>query len=52
MSDPNDKFLFLAYGLVWIVFMLYGWSLWRRQARLRKDLEEMKVKQPDLAADK
>lgn len=52
MTDPNDKYLFLAYGLVWIVFMLYAWSLWRRQARLRRDLEEMKANRPDLAADK
>lgn len=52
MTDPNDKYLFLAYALVWIVFMLYAWSLWRRQARLHRDVEEMKAKRPDLGADK
>lgn len=52
MVDPNDKFLFLAYGLVWIVFMLYAWSLSRRQARLRRDVEEMKAERPELASDK
>jgi CcmD family protein len=42
MSDPNNKFLFIAYSLVWIVFMLYAWSLARRQSKLRRDLEELK----------
>lgn len=45
MADPNDKFLFLAYSLVWIVFMLYAWSLARRQSRLRNDLEELRKSQ-------
>ncbi|MGH9378206.1 MAG: CcmD family protein [Terriglobia bacterium] len=44
MTDPNDKFLFLAYSLVWIVFMLYAWSLARKQAKLRRDLDEIKSK--------
>jgi CcmD family protein len=41
MTDPNDKFLFLAYSLVWIVFMLYAWSLARRQSKLRRELDEL-----------
>jgi len=45
MTDPNDKFLFAAYSLVWIVFMLYAWSLARRQSRLRSDLEELRKNQ-------
>ena len=44
MTDPNNKYLFLAYTLVWIVFMLYAWSLSRRQAKLRRDLDEIKAK--------
>jgi len=44
MSDPNNKFLFLAYSLVWIVFMLYAWSLARRQAKLRRELDELRAR--------
>ena len=46
MANANNKFLFLAYSLVWIVFMLYAWRLSRRQARLSKDLEDLKRKLP------
>ncbi len=44
MADPNNKFLFIAYSLVWIVFMLYAWVLARRQSKLKRDLEELKSK--------
>ena len=37
-----NKFLFLAYAFVWILFMLYAWSLSRRQSRLLKELEDLK----------
>ena len=49
MTDPNDKFLFLAYALVWIVFMIYAWSLARRQSKLRRELQDLKtrVKKPE-----
>ena len=40
-----NKFLFLAYGLVWVIFILYAWSLSWRQAQLRKELEELKKSQ-------
>ncbi len=40
-----NKFLFLAYGLVWVIFVLYAWSLSRRHAQLRKELEELKKSQ-------
>ncbi len=40
-----NKFLLLAYGFVWMIFMLYAWSLARRQAQLRKELEELKKSQ-------
>jgi CcmD family protein len=44
MTNSNNAFLFLAYSLVWIVFMLYAWRLSRRQSRLSKDLEDLKKK--------
>jgi len=40
-----NKYLFLAFSAVWTIFFLYAWSLSRRQARLRKELEELKNKQ-------
>ncbi len=39
-----NKYLFLAYSAVWLIFMLYAWNLSRRQARLEKDLEDLKAK--------
>ena len=42
-----NKFLFAAYSLVWTIFMVYAWSLSRRQARLLKELEDLKAKNPD-----
>ena len=38
----GNSFLFAAYALVWIIFMVYAWNISRRQAQLRKDLEELK----------
>lgn len=49
MTDPNDKYLFLAYTLVWIVFMVYAWILSRRQSRLRMEINDLKARKP--AAD-
>ncbi|HUZ47970.1 MAG TPA: CcmD family protein [Terriglobia bacterium] len=37
-----NKYLFLAYAFTWLIFILYAWNLSRRQARLRKELEEVK----------
>lgn len=39
-----NKYLFLAYAFVWIIFMCYAWSLSRRQTRLLKELEQLKMK--------
>ena len=39
-----NKYLFLAYSFVWLIFMLYAWNLSRRQARLKKELDEVKNK--------
>lgn len=37
-----NRYLFLAYSLVWAVFMLYAWSLSRQHAALRRELGELK----------
>jgi len=39
-----NKFLFLAYALVWILFMIYAWSLSRRQDRIFKEMDELKAR--------
>ena len=39
-----NKYLFLAYSFVWVIFMLYAWNLSRRQASLQKELDEVKGK--------
>lgn len=38
----NNGYLFVAFSLVWVIFMVYSFSLSRRQARLSRDLEEIK----------
>ena len=38
-------YLFLAFSALWVLFFIYAWSLSRRQARLQKELEELKSKQ-------
>ena len=40
-----NMYLFLAFSALWVLFFIYAWSLSRRQARLQKDLEELKSKQ-------
>jgi CcmD family protein len=37
-----NEYLFLAFSALWAIFFVYAWSLGRRQARLRKELEELK----------
>ena len=39
-----NKYLFLAYSFVWVIFMLYVWNLSRRQTRLQEELDEVKSK--------
>lgn len=39
-----NKYLFLAYSFVWLIFMLYAWNLSRRQDNLKRDLEEVRSK--------
>jgi CcmD family protein len=45
----GSHFLFAAYALVWIIFMVYAWNISRRQAQLKKDLEELKRRQQSTA---
>ena len=40
----GNPFLYLAYGFLLLVFILYGWNLSRRQAHLREDLDELKAR--------
>jgi hypothetical protein len=47
MSDAANlanmkDYLVPAFALLWLIFMAYAWNLSRRQAQLRKDLEELK----------
>lgn len=39
-----NKYLFLAYSFVWLIFMMYAWNLSRRQTQLKKELDEVKSK--------
>ncbi|HLW79491.1 MAG TPA: CcmD family protein [Terriglobia bacterium] len=39
-----NTYLFLAYSLVWLIFVAYAWTLSRRQARLRRELDELKAR--------
>jgi CcmD family protein len=45
-----NKYLFLAYSFVWVIFMLYAWNLSRRQTRLKKELDELKSKVAESAS--
>jgi CcmD family protein len=37
-----NHYLVLAFGFLWVIFMLYAWSLSRRQSKLKRDLDELK----------
>lgn len=39
-----NKFLFLAYSFVWLIFMVYAWILSRRQSQLNGEMEDLKKK--------
>jgi len=45
-----NKYLFLAYSFVWLIFVLYVWNLNRRQTRLKKELDEVKSKVTESAS--
>ncbi len=48
----GNQFLFFAYAFVWIIFMLYAWNLARRQAGLRRELEDLKKQVSTQAASR
>ena len=37
-----NQYLFLAFLALWIIFFVYVWTVSRRLAQLRKELEELK----------
>lgn len=37
-----NHYLFAAYTLFWLIFMVYVWNLSRRERRLEKELEALK----------
>jgi len=38
----NLGYLMAAYSLMWLIFLLYAWSIASRQGRLEKDLEDLR----------
>jgi CcmD family protein len=40
----GNPYLFFAYAIAWLLFGVYAWSLSRRQAQLRRDLDELKMR--------
>jgi len=45
-----NKYLIAAYSLVWLIFMVYAWSLARRQQRLKKDLADLEARMREASA--
>ena len=41
---PATPLVFTAYALVWIILVLYVWSIWRRLARVESDLRTIATK--------
>jgi CcmD family protein len=38
---PAAPFVFIAYAIVWLFVLFYVWTLWRRQGRVEKELQEL-----------
>jgi len=45
-------YLFAAYSLVWLIFVVYVWILAKRQERLIKELEDIRKKLRDPASSR
>ncbi|HEV2177276.1 MAG TPA: CcmD family protein [Terriglobia bacterium] len=45
-----NRYLVAAYSLVWLIFMVYAWSLSRRQERLKKDLADLEARVREASA--
>jgi len=43
---PAAPLLIAAYAFVWVALMMYVWSLWRRMARLERDLADLQRRVP------
>ncbi len=41
-SIPASSLVAAAYAFIWLMVMLFVASIWRRQARLRSELEELR----------
>jgi CcmD family protein len=41
---PAAPFVFIAYAIVWLAVLFYVWTLWRRQGRVEKELQELQHK--------
>jgi CcmD family protein len=39
-----NTFLFLAFSFVWLIFVVYAWSLSRRQEQLRAEIRKLERK--------
>jgi len=40
----TNPFLVAAFGLLWLVFAVYAWSLAERIARLKDEVEDLKAR--------
>lgn len=38
---PAAPLLIAAYGVAWLVILLYVWSIWRRLARVERELQTL-----------
>ena len=41
---PATPLVFTAYALVWIIVVLYVWSIWRRLARVETEVRALQQK--------
>lgn len=46
---PSAPFVVAAYSVVWVLAMLYLWSIWRRIGKLEDDLQSLARRQKDAA---
>ena len=43
---PAAPLLIAAYAFVWVALMAYVWSLWRRMAKLERELADLQRRMP------
>jgi CcmD family protein len=41
---PAAPFVFIAYAIVWLFVLFYVWTLWRRQGKVEKELQDLQHK--------